>query len=310
MKASPFDRSAGGDRVLELLHERVDLVAQLDAPAVEVVIQADDRARRREPLAGRRERLAQGPTRLTRPRRRRPVRVHDHDEVQRHGEELRLLRLEVRVPAPQQRVDGGMRMRVVRSGDAVPLEHVLIEPRPLIPEPERHLEAGRHRLPLLGIEALVVHALKGEHDAEGAALGQEHAVVDEPVERDQVAHRPGVPIVLRDLREPLHRCPSRLTATYETLPGSYRGRAVADRRTIRRSCGSRCVTHRALTIQREKHQQPAEQAAEERERGAADDERDEEQPPVGAANRQRPIDRGVDRLQARRGHGLRETATP
>ena len=41
-------------------------------------------------------------------------------------------------------------------------------------------------------------------------------------------------------------CPSRLTVTYETLPGSYRGRAVADRRTIRSSCGSRCVTHRAL----------------------------------------------------------------
>ena len=105
------------------------------------------------------------------------------------------------MPAPQQRVDGRMRMRVVRPGDAVPLQHVLIQARPFIPEPERDLEARGDRLPLLRIEALVVHAVEREHDAEVAALGQEDAVVDEAVERDQVAHRAGVPIVLRDLRE-------------------------------------------------------------------------------------------------------------
>ena len=90
MKASPFDRTRGRDRVLELLHERVDLVAQLDAPSVEVVIESDDRAGRREPLAGRGERLRaerdapDSPTPS-------PARsgLHDHDEVQRHGEETR-----------------------------------------------------------------------------------------------------------------------------------------------------------------------------------------------------------------------------
>ena len=61
---------------------------------------------------------------------------------------------------------------------------------------------------------------------------------------------------------------------------------------------------------REEHQQSSEQAVEERERRAPDHEGDEEQAPVGAANRQRPIDRRVDGLQTRRRHGLRETATP
>ena len=63
-----------------------------------------------------------------------------------------------------------MRMRVVRSGDAIALEHVLREPRPFIPEAERDLEARRDGLALLGIEALVVDARRGASTTPSAPL--------------------------------------------------------------------------------------------------------------------------------------------
>jgi hypothetical protein len=90
----------------------------------------------------------------------------------------------------------------------------------LIPQSQRDLEASRHGLALIGIQACVIHAAERQHDAEVAAFGEEHAVIHKAVEVDQRAHGAGIPVVLHDLRQTPHGRSFRCTVRYSNFPGS------------------------------------------------------------------------------------------
>ena len=111
-------------------------------------------------------------------------------------------------------------MEGVGQGDPIPLQHVLIEARVLIPEPQRHFEAPRHGLSLVGIQAGVIDPAERQHHAEVAAFREEHPVIHKAVEVDQRAHRAGVPVVLHDLRQTPHGRSLRVSVRYANLPGS------------------------------------------------------------------------------------------
>ena len=151
-----FREDAGPHGVLELEDEGLDLVSQLHAATLDRVVQTHDRASAREPLASRGEGGAQDAAATDGERLGVPPRLGQNDEVELHGVPVGLCRLQERAPPPEERIDGRIRMRVIRERDLIPLQHVLVEARVVIPEPKRDLEAPGHGLALVGIQTFVV----------------------------------------------------------------------------------------------------------------------------------------------------------
>ena len=87
--------------------------------------------------------------------------------------------------------DGWARMRGFGRRDVITLEDVLVETRAFVPEAEGDLEAGGDRFALLEVEALVVDPVQRKYETELSSFREEHAVVDEAVDRDEIAQGSG-----------------------------------------------------------------------------------------------------------------------
>ncbi len=219
-------------------------MTQLPAPTLQVRVQAHDRPRRRRPVTRRHQGLAERAAHPRKPRLGIWPALGEDDQIERHGVQFPLPIGQERVAPPQQGIHRGMRVRHVRRRVEPAFDHVLIEARLFIPEAQGHFKASGHCGTLIGIQTGVVDAAQSEDDAQIALLVRKTASSTNPLQVEQRAHRPGLLILPGDRCNSRHTYSLR-TVTYTTLAGSYRVRAVADRRTIRSSWGSRCVIHRA-----------------------------------------------------------------
>ncbi len=98
------------------------------------------------------------------------------------------------------------------------LDHVLIEPAPFVEHPQPRFDLVHESVALLVGQPFVVDAADRVHQTHVTGLRQEHVVVDEAPERDQLIQAAGVVVVAKDAGEFQHADTS--TFTRRCLPGS------------------------------------------------------------------------------------------
>src|SRR5436309_15711381 len=94
-------------------------------------------------------------------------------------------------------------------------------------------------------ETLVIDTVQSVDGAEVTGLRQEHAVVDEPPQRQERVDAAGFLVIASNPRQPHHHRIS--TSKRMCLPGSYRRRDCDEFSRIRSIWGSRRVAHNAKT---------------------------------------------------------------